>query len=240
MIRRALVCAVFLSWLTAPTPSGASDASEPPSTFATVPCTTPFFVTLSERNANAVLVRAVDLWGPLSGTITAYGRDRMWTATIERALVVNLRDGGREAYLVVQADGPIEGIAFAPAWAPCTFRAGTLSRNSYEASDPHQPTLVVGYPQPLEPAKCATPYAAPTVQHAVEPSSPQKWPDTGIVRVAVALDARGAVRSARVIASPSRTLNVSAAGAAARSEYTAAVFRCEPAPGSYEFDIEYN
>ena len=63
MIRRALICAILVSWVIAPAPSGASDASEPPATFATVPCTTPFFATLSEGNVNAVLVRAVDLWG---------------------------------------------------------------------------------------------------------------------------------------------------------------------------------
>ncbi len=240
MIRQTVVCAMTLVCAIAVMPFGASDASEPPAAFATVPCTAPFFVTTFEGDPSSVLVRAVDLWGSFTGTITAYGSDRTWTAPIERAALVNLRDGGREASVVVRADGPIEGITYAPNWAPCTFRAGTLSRNGYQTRGPQRPILLVGNMRPLAPASCAKPYVSPTVQRAVEPYTPANAGAAGIVRVVVALDARGAVQSARVIESPSKTLNVSALGAAARSEYTAAVFRCEPAAGSYEFAIEYN
>lgn len=240
MIRRALFAAVGTACTIALMPSGASNASESSAPFATLPCTAPFFVATFEGDPNAVVVRAVDLLGPFKGTITAYGTDKTWTATIERASLVNLRDGGNEASVVVRADGPIQGIAYAPTWAPCTFRAATLPRDSYETRDPRRPVLTVGNPQPLEPASCAKPYVLPAVQAAVEPMTPENTRDTGIVRVAVALDARGAVRSARVVASPSKMLNVSAVSAAARSEYTGAVFRCEPVPSGYEFAVEYN
>ncbi len=238
-MRRMSVCIGTLVCAIALMPFGVSVASEPPAAFATAPCTAPFFVTMFEDDPNSVLVRAVDLAGAFTGRITAYGRDRTWTAMIERAALVDLRDGGREASVVVRADGPIEGIAYAPNWAPCTFRAGTLPRNGYETRAAQRPILLVDNMRPSDPASCAKPYVSPTVQHAVEPQTPQNAGAAGVVRVAVALDARGAVKSARVIASPSKTLNVSAVGAAARSEYTAAVFRCEPAPGSYEFNIEY-
>jgi hypothetical protein len=237
---RTIAGAVMLICAIAVMPFGASDASEPPAGFTDAPCTAPFFATTFEGDPNSVLVRAVDLRGSFAGTITAYGSDRTWTATIERAALVDLRDGGREASVVVRADGPIEGIAYAPNWAPCTFRAGTLPRNDYETRGPQRPVLLVGNMRPLDPASCAKPYVSPTVLRAVEPITPVNAGAAGVVRVAVALDARGAVQSARVIASPSKTLNVSAVGAAARSEYSAAVFRCEPAPGSYEFAIEYN
>ncbi len=223
MIRRALACAVVSACVVAVMPVDASGANEPPAGFADVPCTAPFFVRVYQGDPNTVLVRAVDMSGSLTGTITAYGTDRTWTATIERAGLVDLPDGGREASLVVRADAPIEGIAYAPAWAPCTFRAGTLPNNSYVARDTQRPILVVGNQRPLEPAGCATPYVAPTVVHAVEPATPQDFSGSAVVRVAVALDPGGAVRSARVIASPSKTLIVSAVGAAARSEYTGGI-----------------
>ena len=239
-MRRALFFSIMTACTVALAPFGASNAAEPPETFATVPCTSPFYVTAFDVNANAVVVRAVDLLGSFTGTITAYGADRTWTATIGRAALVNYRDGGHEASIIVRADGPIEGIAYAPTWAPCTFRAGTLPRAYSDKPEPQRPILTVGNPQPLAPPACAKPYIPPAVQHAVEPNAPEGVQDAGYVRVAVALDARGAVRSARVVESPSKALNVSALSAATRSEYTGAIFRCEPVPGSYEFAIQYN
>ena|ERR1700736_2460947 len=240
MMRRALFSAVAGACTIALMPSGAANASEPSAPFATLPCTVPFIVTMVKGDPKTVVLRAVDLRGPFAGTITAYGTDRTWTGTIERAALVNLRDGGQEASVTVRADGPIQGIAYAPTWAPCTFRAATRGEDYYEDRDSQRPVVGVGNPQPLEAASCAKPFVPPVVQHAVEPEIPENGRVTGIVRVAVALDSHGAVRSARVLDSPSKILNVSAISAAARSEYRGAVFRCEAVPGSYVFAVGYS
>jgi hypothetical protein len=200
-------------------------------------CVKPFFAT-SDGTANTAVVRVVDLGGPFTGTITAYGADRTWSATIERAAVIDLPYGGTEASVTVHADGPIAGIAYAPAWTTCTFRAGTRPRN-YEAPDRQRPVLSLSNPQPIAPVSCATPYAAPAVKRAVEPNTPTGVFVRGTVNVAVALDEHGVPRFARVVASPVAEINASAVGAAKGSEYSPGTFRCEPVPSSYQFNVGY-
>lgn len=162
----------------------------------------------------------------------------MWTVTIDHAVVTDMRYGGRENSLNVRADRPIDGIAYAPAGAHCTFYGGTRPRKGYEARDVERPTLTVGNPQPVEPATCEHPYVAASVKQAIEPQAPP-FGEPGIVRVGVALDERGVVRYARVVASPSQRLNPSALDAARRSQYSAAVFRCKPVPSGYRFAVDY-
>jgi hypothetical protein len=221
------------------TPVTAAHAAEPSGATTSVACMKPFFATL-DRDANTAVVRVIDLVGPFTGTITAYGADRTWSAAIERAALVELPYGGREASVTVRADGPIEGVSYAPAWAACSFRAGTQPPRSYNAPEVDRPLLTLGNPQPIAPATCAHPYVAPTVKHAVEPNTPDGLDVRGgFAMVAVALDERGVARFARIVDSPGAGVNASVAEAARRSEYSPGTFRCEPAPSSYQFNIGY-
>jgi hypothetical protein len=230
----ALTCALAL------VPFGTANAAEPPAPNPASACARPFFATFDDRDAKAVVVRVIDLEGPFAGTITAYGADRMWTAKLERTALVDLPYGGREASVTVQADGPIEGVVYAPAWASCTFRAGTRPSMYYTAREVDHPVLTLGNPQPAAPATCARPYVPPVATRAVEPNTPvDAGPVSGTVSIAVALDERGVVRFTRVVASPAAELNVTAADAAKRSEYRAGIFRCEPVPSSYQYNIGY-
>ncbi|HEV2738094.1 MAG TPA: TonB family protein [Candidatus Elarobacter sp.] len=217
---------------------GIAGAADPPAVQSKADCLGIIFATIEDTNA--VLVRVVDLEGPFTGTITAYGSNRMWTGRIERATLVDLPYGGHEASVIVRADGPIEGIEYAPAWGACTFHVGPISRNYYEAGRMSRPTLVLNDPQPASPVSCAHPYVSPAVTQAVEPQTPSNADAEGTVRIGVALDARGRVRSARVLSSPSATLNPSAVAAATRSEFTGAIFRCVAVPSAYPFGIGYN
>jgi hypothetical protein len=184
-----------------------------------------------------VVAHARDLAGPFTGTITAYGAERTWTAAIDRSAVVEPRYGGREFSLILRADAPIEGIEYTPTWAPCTFHAGTSAPSGYEPRVAERPTFTVSNPQPIERAACAHSYVAPKVTRAVEPASP--GPGGGTVTVAVALDERGIPRYTRVIGPRDAFLNPSAVNAAKRSEYQGAVFRCRPVPSGYEFTVQY-
>jgi len=200
-------------------------------------CATTFAATKIEDDPNTVVARALDLAGPFSGTITAYGVDRMWTATIERAAVVAKRYGGREASIDVRADAPIEGLVYAPAWASCLFYAGVRPRTGYEAPDVARPLLTIGNPLPVQRASCDHPYVEARVTEAVEPTGPGGL--RGLVSVAVALDERGVPQFTRIVSSAAAMLNASAADAARRSRYANAVFRCKPVPSGYEFNVEY-
>jgi hypothetical protein len=238
-MRLSRLVAFALTSAVAFVPFGVVNAADPvvPNPYAD--CAAPFSATKVDADPNVVVLRAVDLPGPFSGTITAYGADTMWTGTIDHAAVTDMRYGGRETSLNVRADRPIEGIAYAPAGAHCTFHAGTRPREGYEARDVDRPTLTVGNPQPVEPAPCARPYVAAFVKSAFEPRTPANADGGGVVRVAVGLDAFGLVRYTRVVASPSVRLNPSAVDAARRSEYGAAVFRCKSVPSGYQFAVEY-
>ncbi len=201
-------------------------------------CATEFTVTTIDGQPNAVVARALDLTGPFTGTITAYGADRSWTAAIGRVAVVDKKYGGQEASVTVRADAPIDGIQYAPAWATCTFHAGARPKSGNEARDVDRPTLAVGNPQPIERVTCRRPYVSATVTHAVEPINPL-GNVYGTVRVGVALDERGIPQLTRVIATADQRLNRSAVDAARRSEYAAAIFRCNPIPSGYEFTVDY-
>jgi hypothetical protein len=218
-------------------PLGAAGAADQLGPNPIAACAAPFYATKVDGDPNVVVVRAIDLGGPFTGTITAYGADVMWTAKIERAALTDMRYGGQEASINVRAEKPIEGIAFTPSWATCTFHAGTLPRSGYEAGDVERPTLTVANPQPVEPATCARPYVPTTVIRGFEPQTPAGG-DAGTVRVAVALDASGIVRYARVVTASSN-LNPSAVDAARRSEYSPAVFRCQRVPSGYQFSVQY-
>jgi hypothetical protein len=229
--------AVALVPAVAAVPFGIANAADPVVANPYADCAAPFSATKVDGDPNVVVLRAIDLPAPFSGTITAYGADTMWTATIDRATVSD-RGYGRETSLNVRADRPIEGIAYAPSGATCTFHAGTRPREGYDARDVDRPTLTVGNPQPAEPASCARPYVAASVMHAFEPTGPP-GENGGLVRIAVGLDELGHVRYTRVVASPAARLNPSALDAARRSEYGAAVFRCKPVPSGYQFAIDY-
>ena len=156
------------------------------------------------------------------------------TATAERY-------GVHTVSLELHADGPIEGVSYAPAWAACTFRAGTRSRTGYDRDVP-SPVLTLANPQPVPPTTCARPYAAATVKYAAEPATPAIAAQQGIlgtVYVVVVLDDRGVPQAARIVTSPSAVLNNASLGAAMRSEYTPEVFRCSPVTGGYVFGIEF-
>jgi hypothetical protein len=232
------LCVFALAFVVAVVPFGPANAADPPGPNPIAACASELYATKVAGDPNVVVVRAIDLAGPFTGTITAYGADTMWTAQIERAALTDMRFGGREASINVRAESPIEGIAYTPTWATCTFHAGARPRTSYDTRDFERPTLTVGNPQAVEPATCARPYVQTTVIHAVEPQTPG-FGDTGNVRVAVALDEHGVVRYARVVATAAASLNPSAVDAARRSQYTAAVFRCKPVPSGYQFSVQY-
>jgi hypothetical protein len=230
--------ALVLAAICAVVPCAAAFAQTPaPAIDPATACATTFSATRIDGDPKAVIVRAIDLAGPFRGTLTAYGRDRAWTGTIESSALVP-SDGGQESSVTIRADAPIEGISYTPPWATCTFRAGTRARNGYDARDVQRPVVAAGDPQPVEPAQCARPYAAPAVTNGVAPRTSQMI--SGTVRVAVALDERGIPQAARVLSSPSRILNSTAVDAARRSEYSRAVFRCKPVPGGYIFAVDYN
>jgi hypothetical protein len=228
----ALACAVAIA------PIGAARAADPPGPNPIAACAAPFYATKVDGDPNVVVVRAIDLTGPLAGTITAFGADTMWTGKIERAAMTEMPYGGQEASINVRANGPIDGIAYTPAWATCTFYAGARPRKYSDAHDVDRPTLTVGDPQPAEPATCGRPYVPIAVKRAEEPQQPASG-DMGLVRVAVAVDERGNVRYARVVASAAASLNPSAVDAARRSEYAPAVFRCKNVPSGYQFNVQY-
>ena len=238
MGRVARIFAIALTAALAAAPFSGVRAADPPAPNSLAACASELYATKIDGDPNVVVVRAVDLTGPFTGTITAYGADTMWTAQIERSALTDRRYGGKEASINVRADGPIEGIAYTPSWATCTFHAGARPRNGYDTPDVERPTLTVGNPQPVEPATCAHPYVPTSVVHPVEPITPPSF-DAGNVRVAVALDEHGIVRYARVVATAAASLNASAIDAARRSEYTTAVFRCRPVPSGYQFSVQY-
>jgi hypothetical protein len=227
-----LTCALALA------PFGAVHAADMPAPALNAACVSPFYVTGVDGDPNVVVVRAIDLPGPFTGTITAYGADTMSTAKIERAAVIDLPYGGQEASLTVRADRPIEGVAYAPAWASCAFRAGTRPSRYYAARELQRPTLMVGDAQPVEATSCRQTYAPATVKQAVEPFQPATR-EVGLVRVAVALDDHGKVLYARVVDSPAINLNPPSIDAARRSEYAPAIFRCKPVSSSYQFVVDY-
>lgn len=230
----AQACAVVV----AVAPVDAARAAEPPGPNPIAACAAPFYATNVDGDPNAVVVRAIDLGRPLAGTITAYGADTMWTGTIERAAVTEMPYGGQEATISVRADRPIEGIAYTPAWAPCTLYAGVRAAMYYGGRDVDRPMLTLTNPQPAEPVTCARPYVPVSVKSAVEPQQPASR-DVGLVRVAVAIDERGNVRYARIVSSAAASLNPSAVDSARRSEYAPAVFRCKNVPSGYEFNVQY-
>lgn len=204
-------------------------------------CATTFAVTAVAGDPNAVVVRVTDPADPLHGKITAFGHDRTWTGTVDRAAIAT-RFNVRESSVLVRADAPIEAMTYEPERGSCTFRAGTRARNGYDGNDVQRPEVTVSGAQPLEPVACAQPYVSPTVLHASEPQTPAMAAQQGIlgtVRVGVALDERGMPQSLRVISSPSVILNLASLEAARRSTYAGAVFRCAPVPSGYEFAIEF-
>lgn len=219
-----------------PAPAAAAD---PPTVDPNTACATGFSAIRIDGDPNAVIVVAEDLPGSLSGTITAYGRETMWSGTIGRAAETE-RLGAREASLIVRAEGPIEGVEFTPSWATCTFHAGTRARYRSErrADDIQRPELVASNPQPAEPATCSVPYVSTAVLHAFEPDMPRE-PIVGTVKVAVALDEQGVPRYTRVVSSPGIALNAPSVNAALRSRYVAAVFRCKPVTSGYEFSVAF-
>lgn len=212
-------------------------AENPPAVDANTACAGEFVATTIDGDPNAVVARALNLAGPFAGTITAYGADRMWTATIQRSALVDKRFGGREASVTVRAEGPIEGLVYAPAWATCTFHAGARPRSGYEARDVERPVLVVGTSEPVERTNCDHPYVSPTVLHAIEPVGVENV--TGEVHVAVALDERGVPRFSRIAVSSAPILNIPATNAAMHSQYRGAIFRCKPVPSGYEFSVAF-
>jgi hypothetical protein len=232
----ALTCALLAGAL------HAADAADTPAADVTAidaktACATEFSATKVDGDPNAVVARARNLAGPFTGTITAYGADRMWTATIDRSALVDLRYGGREASVTVRGDAPIEGLEYTPAWASCTFRAGAVPRSGYQARDVARPVLSGGNPQAVERAICPHPYVQPSVIRPFEPTNPGTV--GGTVHVAVALDERGVPQFTRILGTPDASLNASAVNAARRSEYQGAIFRCKAVPSGYEFNVEY-
>jgi len=199
-------------------------------------CATTFAAISIKGDPNAAVVRVVDLAAPMAGTITAYGHDRLWTGTVGRSLVTE-RYGAHETSLVVRADAPIEGIAYAPSWAACMFHAGVRSE-MYRREEADGPVLMVTDPRPVEPATCAHPYAQPDVVHASEPTAPGPGL-SGTVRVSVALDERGFPEYTHIISSPQPQLNAPSIESARRTQYKGAIFRCAAVKSGYEFTVEF-
>jgi hypothetical protein len=205
-------------------------------------CATGFEATRIDGDPSAVVVRIIDPVAPPAGTITAYGADTMWSGTIERSALTENRYGVREASVTVRADAPIEGIVYAPAWAPCTFHTGVRSRVRYDP-EVQRPVLTLTKPAPVVPAVCARPYLPPTVLKAIEPDTPliaMQQRIGGTVRIAVALDEQGVPRFSRVVSSPDKVLNSPSVSSAMHSTYSAAVFRCKPVPSGYEFAVDFS
>jgi hypothetical protein len=231
-----LVCAVALA-------THAAIAADQPALDPRTACATNFAATKIAGDPNSVVVRITDPVAPPAGTITAYGRDTMWTATIGRSVEAQNQYGVREASFTVRADAPIEGIVYAPAWAPCTFHAGVFQPDGYTMRDVERPVLTLTNPVPAEPAHCARPYAPPTVEQAFEPITPfaaSAAEAEGTVRVAVALDEHGLPRFSRIVSTANGLLNRPATNSAMRSTYSPAVFRCIPVPSGYEFAVQFN
>jgi len=215
-------------------PAGADPSAIDPNTA----CATDFSALRIDGDPNAVVVVADSLAGPFSGTVTAYGHETKWTGTIGRAVVTE-HYGQPEASVIVRADGPIEGVEYTPAWASCTFHAGTRSPGGDDESRRiDRPVLTATNPVAVEPADCPVPYRATSVLRAFEPSSPQAAV-YGPVSVAVAIDDQGIPQSTRVVSSPGAVLNAPAVDAARRSTYAAAIFRCQPVSSSYVFVVEF-
>jgi hypothetical protein len=228
---------LLMLWCCVVLAPGVASAADRTGSARQMPCAGQFSVTKVAFDPNAVVIRFREPAGPFAGPITAYGSDRMWVGIVERTAMVE-RNDVRIVSLELHADGPIEGVSYAPAWAACTFRAGTSPPNGYDR-DVQSPVLTLANPQPVAPATCAHPYVPTTVTHAFEPVTPQEAV-TGTVSVAVALDERGIPQAARIVASPSPVLNNTSLGAAMGSEYAPAVFRCQPVPGGYIFVVDYS
>jgi hypothetical protein len=216
--------------------TGAAPAA-PPAIDPSTACATDF-AAFRTNDPTAAIVSAGDLIGPFRGTITAYGRDTKWTATIDR-WNAETRNGEQDATLVVHAGGPIEGIEYTPQWATCSFHSGVraVSRKD-NLSSIDRVLLEAGNPQPVEPATCAAPYVAPTTLHAAEPSLGQQS-TTGTARIAVALDEQGVPRAERIISGLTPTIGFAVRDAARLSTYSAAVFRCKPVASGFEFTSEF-
>jgi TonB family protein len=205
-------------------------------------CATEFAAIRVAGDPDAVIVRASDLPGPFRGTITAFGHTTKWSGSIDRWNAAD-RDGMHDASIVVHADGPIDGIEYAPTWASCTFHAGTRDDGYDRPQELDRPILVVSDPQPIDPPPCTNAYVPTVVMRAKEPDTPGNAIEAGVgglVRVAVALDEKGTPEHARIARSASDMLNASALDAALHSSFRPAVFRCKPVASGYEFTVEYN
>ncbi len=182
---------------------------------------TPFYATTVDGDPNAVVVRAIDLRGPFTGTIAAYSADTMSTAKIGRAAVIDLPYGGQEASLVVRADRPIDGDRIhAVRGRTCAFRAGTLPSRNYEAREVQRPTLAVGDSQPVEARKLQATVRAGVREAGGGTAAAGHQRSRASCASRSRLDDHGNVRYARVVDSPSINLNPSAIYAASKSEYS--------------------
>jgi hypothetical protein len=236
-IARILIAGLAAACAFVAMPTVRTTAADAPAPAASAACAGMLLAAMDD--ANAVVVRGVDLDAPFGGTIVAYGADRMWTGQIERAAPIDLPYGGHEASVIVRADAPIQGVAYTPSSGTCTFRAVVLERGYFDNARLSQRTLVLGNAQPAPAASCAHPFASAVVKQAVEPQTPANG-TPGLVRVAVALDASGNVRSGRILTSPSAVLNASALNAATHSEFAPGVFQCMRVPTAYPFSVYYS
>ena len=233
VLAQALGAAAAFGQPSSPAPAAGTQAIDPG--FA---CATVMTATAVDGDPNSAVVHVVDPPGPTAGTITAYGTDQAWSGTIGRAVLTTIY-GAQDSSLVVRAPGPIQGIEYAPPWAPCTLKAGVYPRPRFAKPDQVQrPVLELGDARPVEPVTCARPYVEPTTLHASEPMTPQEYV-SGNVRVRVALDENGTPLSGRVITSPSRILNAVSISAAMQSRYAPAVFRCARVATGYDFSIQF-
>jgi TonB family protein len=103
--------------------------------------------------------------------------------------------------------------------------------------------LSAGAPVTLAPLACKQPARAATTVHAAEPDVPTQAINrgaSGVARVLVLLDARGALTGAQVVSSSlDRALDASALDAAKRAEFRPAIFRCEAVAGAYIFTVGF-
>jgi len=190
---------------------------------------------------NAVVVRARIPSGDVSAHVTAFGSATMSTGEFTNPTPPSPRPGATYSIeFTARGSSPIEAVTIAPSETSCVLR-GFIDPHGTPV-EPTRITVPLSAETSTPPLTCSTPYAYPRTVQASQPENPYAAITnriTGTVRVAVTLDERGKPVRVRTISTPSAILTPPAEAAARRSQFSPAIFRCEPVRSVYLFTVEY-
>jgi len=156
--------------------------------------------------------------------------------------LISLPEGIRKPFnLSISEVTTADGVA-----KPCApfVTSATFRRNSGPpSSDGPSVARLVADSHTIDHAPCDDPFVLPHTIRAIAPDVPPMAAIeriSGIVAVAVDLDADGKVLGAKIARSVSPVVNDVSLTAARSSEFVPAFFRCEPVASHYLYTIDFN